>query len=112
MTSRELEQYLNTFEGQVNGVVSSYRSVIQQVNSANSILCHSNDTILKNISSNENQKIISKCSEIISKIESLRGNIVSKTNNKISELRRWEEEERNNDNSINNKNKNEKIEKN
>ena len=115
MTSKELEQYKNAFESQVSGVISSYKNVIQQVNSANSILCHSNDTILKNISSNDNQKIISKCSEFISRAESLRGNIVAKTNKKIDELKRWEEEERNNNNnndSKNSKNTNEKYEKN
>ena len=93
MTSRELERQKNAFKNQVDRVINNYRDAMSKVSNIDKTFQNSDDTILRSIVDNNNKEIIKSISDFISKAESLEASIISKTNEKIAELKKQEDEE-------------------
>lgn len=83
---KELTSALADFELQVNQVVSKYQDASSKVSSINSGISDSQDTLIIKAISNTNSLLIGKINRLIGSIESSKKTVVSKINDKISDL--------------------------
>lgn len=82
----ELKQALADFENQIQKSLFKYNSVISKINSINSTIGDSKDTLIVKSISDTNQKITNKTSNLISTINSEKSRIVDKIKARIAEL--------------------------